>query len=366
MKRAGIITFFDHPNYGAVLQAYGMKWALEKLGCSVTFIKDKRDPAGTVLEKDRNQRVLEALRRRQDAFRPLQRTFTDFSEKNFRTEELDARHDINAEYDLFIAGSDQVWNLEITGRDPFWFLDFALPEKRFSYAASFGLDRLPESAILWYREMLAGFTNLSVREAAGQEIIRELTGKEAVVCPDPVLLPERRVWEDLMDLAEKSVLLYMTEFDADLYRYAKADAAERELPLTILSNNMLPVTDKTTICSPEAWLGHMANAAAVYSNSFHALVFSHIFHKELWIKPMTKMKSRNGRLFAFAESMRETLVEEENRHGLFRLEGPGDPDHWEEVDSLLAGSRRSGLSYLQSITGVHEAGVPHEGPSAAE
>ena len=143
MKRAGLVTFFDHPNYGAVLQAYGMKYALEKLGCSVTFIKNTGNQNGAALEKDRRLWVLEALRRRQDTLRRLRKPFDDFSGKYFRTEELDGRHDVNFGYDFFIVGSDQVWNMEITGFDPFWFLDFAPPEKRFSYAASFGTDCLP-------------------------------------------------------------------------------------------------------------------------------------------------------------------------------------------------------------------------------
>ena len=344
MKQAGVITFFDHRNYGAVLQAYGMKCALEKLGCSVTFIKNKRDLSATDPEFDRRQRVLAAFRRRQDAFFLQDDPFAAFSEKHFRIEELDERHSIDSAYDFFVAGSDQVWNIEITGRDPFWFLDFALPGKRFSYAASFGLECLPESWIPWYRKMLAGIANLSVRERSGQEIIRQLTGKEAVVCPDPVLLPERRVWEDLMKPSEKTVVLYMTEFDVKLYQYAKAEAAARELPLTIVPPGRLPIPEEAVICSPEGWIGYILNAAVIYSNSFHALVFSHIFHKELRIRPLVRMKNRNGRLFSFIESMEETLLEEENRPGLFCLKGSGD---WNNVDSRLEAFRHSGLSYLQ-------------------
>ena len=346
MKKVGVVTFFDHPNYGAVLQAYGMKYALEKLGCSVTFIKNARDPDDTVLEKDRRQWVLEALRRRRDALRPLRKPFTDFSEKYFRTEELDGRNDLSAGYDFFIVGSDQVWNLEITGQDPFWFLDFAPPEKRFSYAASFGTDHLPENSLPWYRERLAAFVNLSVREASGQEIIRELTGKEAAVCPDPVLLPERSVWEKLTGPSEKAVMLYTTEFDAELFQYAKADAAARKLPLAVFGAGPSPASGETAILSPEAWLSSIANAAAVYSNSFHALVFSHVFHKELRIRPLVRMKDRNSRLFSFVASMREMLTEEENRPGLFRLELPGG---WEKVDSQLETLRYSGFACLKKI-----------------
>ena len=346
MKQVGVITFFDSRNYGAVLQAYGMKYALEKQGCSVTFIKNKRDMQAAAPENDRRLKVQAALRRRQAALRPPAGPFAGFAEKYFRIEELYDRHSIDSSYDFFIAGSDQVWNVEITGFDPFWFLDFALPKKRFSYAASFGLECLPESWLPWYRQMLSGFADISVREESGQKIIWELTGREAAICPDPVLLPERQVWEDMTDPAKEAVVLYMAEFDAELYRYAKADAAARGLPLTVLNSGKLPIPEETTICSPERWLGNIANAAVIYLNSFHALVFSHIFHKELRMRPLTKMMNRNGRLFSFIESMEETLLEEENRPGLFRL---SNSDGWENVDSHLDAFRHTGLNYLQKI-----------------
>jgi len=393
-----------------VLQAYGLKYALEGLGCSVTFIrdcsvkgssmkdrsiKDNREPNGAAPEndrrdpneavpendrrnpngaapkndwrdpdeavpenngKDRYLKVLEALRKRQQVLRSSANAVSAFSERHFRTEKWDGQNDINQSYDFFIAGSDQIWNVEITGLDPFWFLDFAQPEKRLTYAVSFGKDCLPESCLSWYREMLAGFTAFSVREETGRRIIHELTGKDAVVCPDPVLLPERRVWEELMqtaDQADPSVVLYMTEFDAGLYQYAKADAAAKKLPLAILSPVKLPFTEETTICTPEAWLGYIANAAVVYTNSYHALIFSHIFHKDLRIRLLTKMRSRNDRIFAFIESMGEALVEDETRPGLFLLEdaggeGYGVRPHGECTDSRLNTLRNFGIDYLRN------------------
>ena len=51
MKQAGVITFYDHPNYGAMLQAYGLKCALEELGCAVTYIRP------LVRMKNRNSRI---------------------------------------------------------------------------------------------------------------------------------------------------------------------------------------------------------------------------------------------------------------------------------------------------------------------
>ncbi len=349
MKQAGVITFYDHPNYGAMLQAYGLKCALEELGCAVTFIRNAGKRNGEAPETDRRQMVLEVLRHRRDVLQPPSKVFTDFVLRHFRTEELGNRQDADRRYDLFIAGSDQVWNMEITGPDPFWFLDFAPPEKRFSYAASFGVDCLPENRLSWYSEMLAGFAGLSVRETPGVKIVRELTGREAVLCPDPVLLPERRVWENLMNPAEKAVVLYMTEFDADLCEYAGKDAEERGLPLVVTGNYRFPTADETVICAPETWLGYIACASALYTNSFHALVFSRIFHKELHIRPLVRMKNRNSRIFSFMESMGEEPAEEENRQGLFRLKGSGDREYWEEADARLDELRNTGLTYLRNI-----------------
>ena len=49
---------------------------------------------------------------------------------------------LNKIYDLFIVGSDQVWNTEIPEVDTKYFLPFADPKKRFSYAASLKIYRL--------------------------------------------------------------------------------------------------------------------------------------------------------------------------------------------------------------------------------
>lgn len=346
MKKAGLVTFFDHPNYGAALQAYGLKYALESMGCSVVFIRNTGCPAGADGETNRRRRVLEALRRGREALRPAGGAFAAFAEKHFRTEPAAGPGGACADCDFFIAGSDQVWNAEITGRDPFWFLDFAPPEKRFSYAASFGADSLPEGGMPWYREMLAPFAGLSVREASGRKIIMNLTGREAAVCPDPVLLPGRGVWEELMVPAEPAVVLYMTEYDPALRRCAAEDAAARGLPLAVLSPGGTPSADGAHVPSPEAWLGSVANAAAVYTNSFHALVFSHIFHRDLRFSLLTRLKNRNGRLLSFLDSMGETPAEEESRPGLFRPEGSGGR---EDTDIRLDALRRSGLGCLRKI-----------------
>ena len=69
-------------------------------------------------------------------------------------------------YDCFISGSDQVWN-------PDWadytynktFLRFCQEKKRISYAASFGVDSIPEKWIEKYRKGLSEFRYLSVRES---------------------------------------------------------------------------------------------------------------------------------------------------------------------------------------------------------
>ena len=61
---------------------------------------------------------------------------------------------LNEEFDIFITGSDQVWNYNITDGDMTYLLDFADIEKRNSYAASFGIIDIDEKYRNEYKKLL--------------------------------------------------------------------------------------------------------------------------------------------------------------------------------------------------------------------
>lgn len=74
---------------------------------------------------------------------------------------------INKRFNVFITGSDQVWDYNITGRDMAYLLEFANIGKRNSYVASFGVTDISEKYKKEYKNLLNSFSNISVREEAG-------------------------------------------------------------------------------------------------------------------------------------------------------------------------------------------------------
>lgn len=85
------------------------------------------------------------------------------------------------EADLYIAGSDQIWNpLFQNGKDPAFYLDFIPDGKRgISYAASFAVEYLEKQDINRMKPQLKRLAAVSVRERSGVRILSEM-GIEAV------------------------------------------------------------------------------------------------------------------------------------------------------------------------------------------
>lgn len=370
-RKVGIVTFHNHINYGAALQAYGLKYTLEKMGLEPYFICDKRkgnklsgcqteeapgkDAAAAAEGKQESIAATEpaksgvdALRSRSLQFQEMQKgLFRAFAAQNFRETDLTKESDLNEEFDFFVAGSDQIWNCEVTGVEPFWFLDFARKEKRFSYAASFGMDALPERGKMWYKERLRNFSAISVREKSGRGIVRELLDKEAVVCPDPVFLPEIEDWKALMKPCEEAVVVYMTEFDMGLYRAAQKHADNLKIPFVYIGyTNFCIPGFKLTVCDPAEWLGYLFHAKVIFTNSFHGTVFGAFFHKRLYFKPLIQLAKRNNRV----NNLMESLHAEQRPCGdMPNIYEVVFPEGWERTDERVAGLRDMGKAYLSAV-----------------
>lgn len=363
----GIVTYHDHPNYGAVLQAYALKSVLEEQGAQVRFVCDRRTaapaaqegsaPPSNETEQEKRARKARELMAKmaEKQLAPQKRIFKDFAARRFCEAELTADTDLNREFSFFVAGSDQVWNYEINGMNPFWFLDFAAPDKRYSYAASFGMDALPENRKDWYRAQLNRFAAISVREGSGVSIVEELTGRKAAVCPDPVFLPERALWQSLMEPCPRAVVAYMIEFDEHLYRAAQKHALREGLPLIYITNlNVTPNSLQRTFCTPEQWLGYFHSAEGVYTNSFHGLSFSCLFHRPVVYRGLQRLAKRNNRIENLLGALNARRQGVEDIPEGFAL---SFPEGWDGVDAKIAALRSAGRTWLNSIPALSGEGT---------
>ncbi len=354
-NRIGIVTFHDHENYGAALQAFGLCKALETLGAEVCFVCDKRARTAAAdretvgpqpdLKYDKVAVVAKKMMQRYMDMR--KKEFQRFVANHLPQVDLTEGADLNQEFSCFVAGSDQIWNYEITGADPFWFLDFAKPQKRISYAASFGMEELPEKTRDWYYEQLKSFAEISVREASGAGIIQELLGREAQICPDPTLLLTAQEWEKLVHDSKEAVVLYMTEFDTELYKIAQERAKTLGCQLVCISSmlSIQGLSSQAGGCGPQEWLSCFYHAKEIYTNSFHGTVFAVLFHKDLYIKPLQKLAKRNDRIQNLLDNLGAVWKEDPQT----KISQISFSRNWDAVDDKISEMRKVGMDYLKRV-----------------
>lgn len=341
--KIGILTFHEADSYGAVLQAYALQQTLSKLGADSEFVR-VRMPQSIAPAQGITGAAAAFARRMQAEGKKREALFSDFRQKYMRiSDPYEPTDNIDGNYDCFVAGSDQIWNLRIPGVDARYFLPFARPGKRYSYAASFGADEIPEKAKAWTAGQLSQFQGISVREESGCQIVKDLTGREAEVCLDPTLLPDRADWEALAPLEDTQpyVLLFLLKYDEGLVEKAKAEADRRGVPLRTVTAAFMPQMGMSAwnTTGVTGWLCAIRNARCVFTNSFHGMVFSMIFGRGFHVQRLTgELSTRNGRL----EELLSFLGLDD------ALEGIAEPDY-EKVWKLLEPRRTASLEYLRRI-----------------
>lgn len=359
-KKIGIVTFYKAANYGAVLQAYALSQALKKCGSTAVFLnfrasetpKKKSGAQAVLLQKysrlaQRWQEMLKFKRRREQRF---QEFVTQYLSASSEIDPADADK-LDQEYDAFIVGSDQVWNYEITGLDPLYFLAFAADAKKYSYAASLGVTELSDRLIPVYKRGLEGFAALSVREKSGADLIGRFLDKKVSVHLDPVFLLNSKEWDKIAAKSELQlkteaaskpethpgyVLLYALEYNSAMIKEAQALAEAAKKRLVIITGGLwLPL-------GPEPWCRYgpadfvnlIRQADFVVTNSFHGLAFSILYHKKFRLYTLQQVSSRNTRTTNLLEQLGITS---------------GDSADWAKVEEKIACQRERSLTYLRAI-----------------
>lgn len=305
MKRVGILTVHRSLNYGAVLQAYALNRVLINNGYDsqiIDYICDavkKREHKNSFTPKEVLKRVV-----RFDKYllcRKKEKKFQDFIDRNYvmsnRTYNKSNIKIAESQYDYFITGSDQIWNYDITDSDTVFMLDFVEDStKKKSYAASFGYSELPEC----YREktlkMLADYSSLLVREDSGVEILNRigLSGKSVM---DPTLLLDREQWLELATpySDEKYILIYTVAAPTFLYDAAVKLAKQINAKIKVIKlepDKSQPGMEQVYDAGPRDFISLIYNAECIFTTSFHGLVFSLNFGKEVYFEA-DELKNKN-------------------------------------------------------------------------
>lgn len=197
----GLVTWFGTSNYGTNLQAYALYKALEERGYNVQLIKRFKAPFSLRNIKD-NFFYAHGIRRfwkyGHNHFPEKKRLIRRFCREEMKTARVYTERDLKRllrETDIFMAGSDQLWNCHDHFRG-FEFLDFATGKKKISYGTSIGTAAIPADLQNKVKDYLSDYKYISLREQSGASSIATITGRDDITTVlDPVLLQNRAFWE---------------------------------------------------------------------------------------------------------------------------------------------------------------------------
>lgn len=293
MKKAKVVTYCTWTSIGSMLQSYALKIVLTKEECNSSIILKNSDNQFEKIKvhsfKSLIKRIFELLngKKKNELYKKRMR----FLEKYISVEGFENYSDIqsnsdNDDTDIYIAGSDQVWNPD--NCNPLFFLDFVQKKKCISYAASMGKSQIPDDKAKIIEKYLKKFEFISVREQSCADALKPLTDKEITVNIDPTFLIDCDEWRNISrkyesyKLKKSYILLYMLYWDNSCKKKIKELKKKTGMPIYAISNGLSGVyADKVFYdVGVEEFLWLVDNAEYVVTSSFHGVALSIIFNKK--------------------------------------------------------------------------------------
>lgn len=316
-NKIGILTFHSTLNYGAHLQAYALCNYIRGLGfeCEIVDYRNDRILASYDLRLSKNMSSPKTLlkylltvadmKRKKQALETFLRPYV-----SKETYVKDTIGKASESYHTIVVGSDQIWNLELTGNDKSYYLEFPVV-KRVAYAASFGKKPTDIKEISSIENELRVFDYIAVREADAVGYLRGLGIEKAIQTIDPTFLLTKEQWQRLIAKAKryhqkkKYILVYAQGRPRLGFKFAEEVARRENLELIVIHSyakkypNALNIRD----ASIEEFLMLINDAEHVVTTSFHGMALSLILGKDLYYEEKSNSDNANSRLKSLAELM---------------------------------------------------------------
>lgn len=305
--RIGILTFHFGNNYGGILQCYALQQVVRSLGHEVEVVDFRpkgdrtiRHIIGRLREQSSLTLMLRLIREnfftKKDTDPKLQdkkytsiAVFNTFREKYLKlsaplNEETIGEY-ANACYDMIIVGSDQVWT-SFYDRVPVYFMGWepAFQGKKMSYAACSAYTKVSGKRSTELARLLNSFDKITVRDGSTAQLVKNLIGTVPQIVPDPSLLYDYSEFQEAEIVpVEPYILTYILGDEIEGGHQAALQKIKNEvgeMPVYAISipglgADIHPLADKVfSTLFPEEWVAMFRHAAYVYTDSFHAIMFS--------------------------------------------------------------------------------------------
>lgn len=362
MADIGVFTLIALDNYGALLQSFSLQKQLDKMGYTSEIVdvrsKDQNDcrmilKVRSPLDILRNVRQLlnyTKVRRRFDLF-------SDFVRENIRLSrnypDIQSLTEEELPYKLLMTGSDQTFNVKLSVFKEVYYLGFEKKRPKVSYASSFGefCKSFTAEERKRIKEWLSEYKHISIREEQGVNFAKKITGRSDIVkTVDPTLLIQREDWEELIGDNRNRygdyLLFYSVLSDKWVVDEVKRIAREYKLKVIVphLCNQFEIGADfKRVVVSPDGFLNLVKHAKMVLTTSFHATVFSIIFHKPFY-SFVPEEGNRIGSLLAML-ALEERMIKSAGKD-IVQTE-----IDFVNADRILKAEREKSIEYLSQVLG---------------
>lgn len=331
MKKASIITLQYIDNYGSVLQTFATQEIVKRYGYEGEVVNYTRENCSYDFQK---KAALERYRSRKDflsfypcskllqlrwsfiykkrnkVFEKFRQNYLNLTKEYTSLEELKSNPPLA---DIYITGSDQVWNTEYNGGVlGEYFLEYAPNHaKKIALSASMGIEEISDEEKEKIKNYVDDYCGISVRENSALRILEDVGYKNAVHVIDPTLMLTKDEWIKRLKLKcteSKHVLLYQLNENAEMVELATQIAKDNNLELLIISATCKRVNCNYKVvknCSPQKFVELVYNAQYIITDSFHGTAFSFNFNKDVFVFYPPRY---NTRIKSFLK-----LLNEENR-----------------------------------------------------
>lgn len=379
MKKIGIITIQKVDNYGAELQSFALFYALKIKGYHVEMIdylyvkhpkhivQKESTPYGSFSLEDKLKAcILKNLTKFFPFYRCKQYTirkkrfqkFYDQIKYSATYRSYTALYKAKFNYDIYMVGSDQVWNpATMTSLAPY-FLTFAPANaKKITYASSFGVSSIPEDLKEKYKTGLNNLSTIACREEAGVQLIKDITGKEATQVLDPTLLLNKKEWVDIMhpyfseNNTEKYIFVYTVKKDPRVIEFANYIKKQTGWKIYEVKARHIarksPGVDLTIFdAGPAEFVALCYHAAFVVTNSFHGTAFAANLEKPFYTV-LSSSSTNNSRQLGLLKmlELEDRIIYSQDNFSKLNIDVNVD---FTQASIKLKNARLSSFDYLQS------------------
>ena len=282
-KKVSVFSLYSNFNFGNKLQVYAIQYICTNLGLYVKIIRNSNS------KKKKPKNLINIIKKIFRFVFPnpnyLNNNFKKFEKKLKVTRKYYCpfQKNINLlkKYNYFIVGSDQVWNPNFGLVGNFKYLDFVINKTKIAFAASFGVENVPNETHAEYTKGLKKFNYISVREERGKEIVEELTGRKDIeVLVDPTMLLTAEEWDKV---SKRPRMLKSNKYILTYFLGALSDERKKIINKITKENNcdvinLLDKNDPFFECGPSEFLFLEKNAFLICTDSFHSSVFAILYN----------------------------------------------------------------------------------------